>query len=158
MANLDITLLTCSIHIYLHVGWWVHTPLRSGWWMYCCPDGPPSSTDAINRYGRCACVIQGMTVLELLCANVASYPGSQWAAKERAWYPLFVHALNFPEILGNRKLLCYIRIIVTTWRILTATLSAHFLTNDESVSTARSPGLSSSLQQLGTSDMSLKKV
>ena len=45
---------------------------------------------------------------------VASYPGSGWAGKERAWYPLFAHALNFPEILGNRKLLCYIRKTVTT--------------------------------------------
>ena len=44
----------------------------------------------------------------------ASYPGSQWAGKERAWYPLFAHALNFPEILGNRKLSCYIRTTVTT--------------------------------------------
>ena len=46
--------------------------------------------------------------------ELASYPGSRWAGKERAWYPLFAHALNFPEILGNRKLLCYIRITVTT--------------------------------------------
>ena len=46
--------------------------------------------------------------------RVASYPGSRWAGKERAWYPLFAHALNFPEILGNRKLLCYIRKTVTT--------------------------------------------
>ena len=46
--------------------------------------------------------------------DVASYPGSRWAGKERAWYPLFAHALNFPEILGNRKLSCYIRTTVTT--------------------------------------------
>ena len=45
--------------------------------------------------------------------QLASYPGSRWAGKERAWYPLFAHALNLPEILVNRKLLCYIRIIVT---------------------------------------------
>jgi len=44
----------------------------------------------------------------------ASYPGSQWAGKERAWYPLFAHALNLPEILVNWKLLCYIRITMTT--------------------------------------------
>ena len=43
-------------------------------------------------------------------------------------------------------------------RILTATSSAHFLTNDGSASIARSPGLSGSLQRLGTSDMSLNKV
>ena len=43
-------------------------------------------------------------------------------------------------------------------RILTATSSAHFLTNDVSVSITRSPGLSSSLQWLGTSDISPKKV
>ena len=46
--------------------------------------------------------------------SLASYPGSRWAGKERAWYPLFAHALNFPEILGNRKLSCYIRTTVTT--------------------------------------------
>ena len=47
-------------------------------------------------------------------SNLASYPGSRWAGKERAWYPLFAHALNFPEILGNRKLSCYIRTTMTT--------------------------------------------
>ena len=46
--------------------------------------------------------------------GLASYPGSQWAGKDRAWYPLFAHALNFPEILGNRQLSCYIRTTVTT--------------------------------------------
>ena len=40
----------------------------------------------------------------------------------------------------------------------TATLSTHFLTNNESVSIVHSPALSSSLRRLGTSDMSLKKV
>ena len=25
---------------------------------------------------------------------IASYPGSRWTGKERAWYPLFAHALN----------------------------------------------------------------
>ena len=34
---------------------------------------------------------------------VASYPGSQWAGKERAWYPLFAHALNFPRNLGKSE-------------------------------------------------------
>ena len=37
-------------------------------------------------------------------------------------------ALNVPEILGNRKLLCYIRITVMIECILTATSSTHFLT------------------------------
>ena len=46
--------------------------------------------------------------------QLALYPGSRWAGKERAWYPLFAHALNFPEILGNWKLLCYICKTVTT--------------------------------------------
>ena len=90
--------------------------------------------------------------------GLASYPGSRWAGKERAWYPLFAHALNFPEILGNRKLFCYIHITVTTYRLCTTTSSTHFLTNDRSVSIARSPGFSSSLQRLGTFDKSLKKV
>ena len=47
---------------------------------------------------------------------------------------------------------------MTTKRILTGRLSAHFLTNNGSVSIIRSPVLSSSLRWLGTSDMSLKKV
>ena len=35
----------------------------------------------------------------ILAATVlASYPGSRWAGKERAWYPLFAHVLNFPKI------------------------------------------------------------
>ena len=66
--------------------------------------------------------------------------------------------LNFPEILGNRKLSCYIRKTVTTYRILTATSSANFLTDDGSLSVVRSSAPSSSLQRLGTSDMSLKEV
>ena len=32
----------------------------------------------------------------------------QWVGKKRAWYPLFVHVLNF------LKLLCYIRTTATT--------------------------------------------
>ena len=78
--------------------------------------------------------------------------------KERAWYPLFAHALNFPQILGNRKLPCYIRKTVTTKRILTATLSANFLTDDGSLLVIRSSAPSSSLQRLGTSNMSLKEL
>ena len=42
--------------------------------------------------------------------------------------------------------------------ILTGTSSAHFLSNDRSVSIVRSSGLSSFLRWVGTSDMSLKKV
>ena len=101
-------------------------------------------------------------ILLLYCFRVhlhlASYQGSWWAGKERAWYPLFAHVLSFPEILGNRKLLFYICITVTTKRILTAKSSAHFLTNDGTFLIAPSPGLPSSLQWLGTSDMSPKKV
>ena len=33
---------------------------------------------------------------------VASYPGSRWAGKERAWYTLFAHAFNLPKIWGLR--------------------------------------------------------
>ena len=32
--------------------------------------------------------------------SLTSYPGSRWMGKERAWYPLFAHALNFPEIVN----------------------------------------------------------
>ena len=39
---------------------------------------------------------------------LASYPGSRWTGKRRAWYPLFVHVFNFAEILGDQELLCYI--------------------------------------------------
>ena len=60
--------------------------------------------------------------------------------------------------IGNRKLLCYIRTIVMSEHKLTATSSAHFLTNDGSLSIIRSPVPFSYLRQLGTSDMSLKKV
>ena len=45
--------------------------------------------------------------------SLASYQGSRWAGKRRAWYPLFVHALQFPEILGDRELSCYICTTVT---------------------------------------------
>ena len=34
--------------------------------------------------------------------GVASYPGSRWAGKERAWYTLFAHAFNLPKIWGLR--------------------------------------------------------
>ena len=33
---------------------------------------------------------------------LASYPGSRWAGKERAWYTLFAHAFNLPMIWGLR--------------------------------------------------------
>ena len=89
---------------------------------------------------------------------LASYPGCRWMGRKRAWYPLFAHVLNFPEILGNRKLSCYIHTTVTSERKLTATSSAHFMTNDGSLSIARSPAPSSYFRQLGTSDMSRKKV
>ena len=90
----------------------------------------------------------GMLIIE---HTLASYPGSRWVGKERAWYLLFAHALNFPEILGNRKLLCYIHTTVMTYRYIVRTFSdqgwKHF---DRS--------FSSSLRQLGTSGMNLKKV
>ena len=38
-------------------------------------------------------------------SQASFYPRTQalgGRGKERAWYPLFAHALNFPEILGNR--------------------------------------------------------
>lgn len=40
-------------------------------------------------------------------ALVASYPGSQWEGGRggKAWYPLFAHAINFPEMLVNWELL-----------------------------------------------------
>ena len=66
--------------------------------------------------------------------------------------------LNFPEILGNRKLSCYICKTVTSYRILTATSSANFLTDDGSLLVVSSSAPSSSLQRIGTSDMSLKEV
>ena len=28
--------------------------------------------------------------------ELASYPGSRWVGKERAWYTLFAHAFNLP--------------------------------------------------------------
>ena len=36
--------------------------------------------------------------------SVASYPGSRWAGKERAWYTLFAHAFNLPKIWGLRSI------------------------------------------------------
>ena len=85
---------------------------------------------------------------------LASYSGSRWAGKEKAWYPLFAHALNFSVIMRKWKLLCYIcdnrDDITTTYRYIVRTQQwKHF---------NRSPAPSSSLWQLGTSDMSLKKV
>ena len=50
--------------------------------------------------------------------SLASYQGSQWAGKIRAWYPLFVHALNFPEFLRDQELSCY---ICTTMSFITCT-------------------------------------
>ena len=50
--------------------------------------------------------------------SLASYQGSQWVVKIRAWYPLFAHALNFSEISGDMELSCY---ICTTVTFLTCT-------------------------------------
>ena len=93
--------------------------------------------------------------------GLALYPGSQWAGKERAWYPLFAHVLNLPEILVNQKLLCYIRIIMTTNVYLPLHCPHTFWPTMEAFRSfilLRSPAPSSSLWRLGTSDMSLKKV
>ena len=65
--------------------------------------------------------------------SLASYQGSQWAWKRRAWYPLFAHALNFSEILGDRELS---RCICTTVNFITCSYyytTTHFLTNDEAL-------------------------
>ena len=54
--------------------------------------------------------------------SLASYPGFQWARERRAWYPLFAHALNFPEIY-----------ICTTMTFITCTYCytvRHYLTNN----------------------------
>ena len=90
---------------------------------------------------------------------IVNFPGSWWAGKERARYPLFAHVLTFPEILGNRKLSCYSFLyncddITYTYRYVVA----HFLTNDGSILIIHSPAPSSSLRRVGTSDLSLKKV
>ena len=48
--------------------------------------------------------------------SLVSYQGSHWVGKIRAWYPLFVHVLNFSEILGDRELS---RCICTTVTFIT---------------------------------------
>ena len=68
--------------------------------------------------------------------------------RERVWNPLFTHALN----LGK---LCVIS--VQTWRHNVYS-PLYRLYNDGSILIIRSPAPSSSLRQLVTSDMSLKKL
>jgi len=89
----------------------------------------------------------------ILAATVlASYIGSQWAGKERTWYPLLAHVLNFPKILG---LYLYIHDNITyTYHYIVRTFSDQ----QWSVWIIRSPAPSSSLRRLSASDMSLKKV
>ena len=89
-----------------------------------------------------------------------TYPRTQalGGRGKRAWYPLFAHVLNFSEIWENRKLLCYIRKTVMMKHTLITTLSAHFLTNNGSVSIIPSSAPSSSLRWVDTFDLSLKKV
>ena len=60
--------------------------------------------------------------------SLASYQGSQWVGKIRAWYPLFAHALNFSEILGDRELS---RCICTTVTFITCSYyyTAHTLSD-----------------------------
>ena len=65
-----------------------------------------------------------------------------------------VHACaQFPRNLGKSEIYPYNHDVI----MYTATSSAHFLTNGESLLIVRSPAPSNSLQWLGTSDMSLKK-
>jgi len=47
--------------------------------------------------------------------------------KEGAWYPLFAHALNFPEILDNRGLPCYIHTNMTWKRSTIVSIRIAFL-------------------------------
>ena len=44
---------------------------------------------------------------------IASYPGSRWAGKERAWYTLFAHAFNLPKIWGLWGIFWFFRVM---WR------------------------------------------
>ena len=48
-----------------------------------------------------------------VCEQLASYPGSRRAGKERAWYTLFAHAFNLPKIWGLRGIFWFFRVM---WR------------------------------------------
>ena len=58
----------------------------------------------------------GGVVTEVLAWAVASYPGPSHS-KERAWYPLFAHALNFPAFRGSRISPCDVRGTMTSIHI-----------------------------------------
>ena len=62
----------------------LHTEVGGGTWML---GFPPS---------------RQIPPIEIWLPRTQALSGRQ---KERAWYPLFAHALNFPDTLGNRKLL-----------------------------------------------------
>ena len=51
-------------------------------------------------------------VLAVVQFCLASYLGSRRTGKERGWYTLFTHVVNFPETMENQKLSCYIRTTV----------------------------------------------
>ena len=57
----------------------------------------------------------GNNLMVAVLPDLALYPGSWWVGgKKEGLYLLFVHTLNFPEILGNQELSCYIRTTVTS--------------------------------------------
>ena len=58
--------------------------------------------------------------------NIASYPGPSHPDGKWAWYPLFAHARNLPEILVHRELSCYIRALITSCSVMSLlTVSCH---------------------------------
>ena len=57
---------------------------------------------------------------------LALYPGPSHPDGKWAWYPLFAHACNLPEILVNRELSCYIRALITSYSVMSPlTVSCH---------------------------------
>ena len=55
----------------------------------------------------------------MTCTCLAAYPGPTHPARKWAWFPLFAHARNLPEILVNRVLPCYIRDVMFGYEPLT---------------------------------------
>ena len=50
------------------------------------------------------CLLHGTFTMLLIKIALASYPGSRWVGKERAWYTLFAHAFNLPKIWELRSI------------------------------------------------------
>ena len=163
--SIRTTFVACNS---LSIDYWIWCLYREKWATVC---GKFSLGANFRDFRRETCFRENKKKRKKKCTKVEAddvitcvrspVPRISVGGERESRYPLFAHALNLPEIMVNRKLLCYIRITVTINVYLPLHCPHTFWPTMEAFRSfvlLRSPAPSSSLRRLGTSDTSLKKV